>query len=180
MSSRPKQSDLKTFKRLIGYISRYWELKAILGLILFTTASTAISPAIVGNIIDIIRAVAEGNPIKPGVGVGRLAYQLLSPFATTLSSIRGMDPGRATLFVFSLTLVVLALLEGEGHAVGFEDSRGVEVDDRNPYVPHEQKNGDNRLRQEDPQRGFHDGLNAGSEHHDAQNHQTDIEYRGLY
>jgi ATP-binding cassette subfamily B protein len=112
MSSRPKQSDLKTFTRLIGYISRYWELKAILILILFTTASTAISPAIVGNIIDIIRAVAEGSPIEPGVGVGGLAYQLLSPFANTLSSTRGMDQGRATLFVFSFTLVVLALLEG--------------------------------------------------------------------
>jgi ABC-type multidrug transport system fused ATPase/permease subunit len=112
MSSRPKQSDIKTFTRLIGYISKYWELKAILILILFTTASTAISPAIVGNIIDIIRAVAEGSPIEPGVGVGGLAYQLLSPFAETLSSTRGMDTGRATLFVFSFTLVILALLEG--------------------------------------------------------------------
>ena len=112
MSSSPKKSDLKTFTRLIGYISKYWELKAILILILFTTASTAISPAIVGNIIDIIRAVAEGSPIEPGVGVGGLAYQLLSPLAETLSSTRGMDMGRATLFVFSFTLVILALLEG--------------------------------------------------------------------
>jgi len=112
MSSSPKKSDLKTFTRLIGYISKYWELKAILILILFTTASTAISPAIVGNIIDIIRAVAEGSPIEPGVGVGGLAYQLLSPLAETLSSTRGMDTGRATLFVFSFTLVILALLEG--------------------------------------------------------------------
>ena len=112
MSSSPKQSNVKTFTRLIGYISRYWELKAILVLILFTTASSAISPATVGNIIDVIRAVAEGDSIEPGVGVGRLAYQLLSPFATTLSVARGMDLGRATLFVFSFTLIVLALLEG--------------------------------------------------------------------
>ncbi len=112
MSSSSKKSDLKTFTRLIGYISKYWELKAILILILFTTASTAISPAIVGNIIDIIRAVAEGSPIEPGVGVGGMAYQFLSPFAETLSSIRGMAPGRAILFVFSFTLVILALLEG--------------------------------------------------------------------
>jgi len=112
MSSRPKQSNLKTFKRLIGYISRYWELKAILILILFTTASTAISPAIVGNIIDLIKAVAEGNPVVPGEGVGKLAYQLFVPFAERLSAAREMSVGRASLFVFSFALIVLALLEG--------------------------------------------------------------------
>ncbi len=112
MSSRPKQSNLKTFTRLIGYISRYWELKAILILILFTTASTAISPAIVGNIIDLIKAVAEGNPVVPGEGVGKLAYQLFVPFAERLSAAREMSIGRASLFVFSFALIVLALLEG--------------------------------------------------------------------
>ena len=112
MSSRPKQSNLKTFTRLIGYISRYWEVKAILILILFTTASTAISPAIVGNIIDLIKAVAEGNPVVPGEGVGKLAYQLFVPFAERLSAAREMSVGRASLFVFSFALIVLALLEG--------------------------------------------------------------------
>jgi len=112
MSSRPKQSNIKTFTRLIGYISKYWELKAILVLILFTTAITAISPAIVGNIIDMIRAVAEGAPIVPGEGVGRLAYQMLIPFADWLSAVRSMNPGKASLFIFSFALIVLALLEG--------------------------------------------------------------------
>ena len=112
MSSRPKLSNLKTFTRLFGYISRYWELKAILILILFTTASTAISPAIVGNIIDLIKAVAEGNPVAPGEGVGKLAYQLFVPFAEWLSAAREMSAGRASLFVFSFALIVLALLEG--------------------------------------------------------------------
>jgi ATP-binding cassette subfamily B protein len=112
MSSRPKQSNLKTFTRLIGYISRYWELKAILILILFTTASTVISPAIVGNIIDLIKAVAEGSTIVPGEGVGELAYQLFVPFAEWLSTVREMSMGRASLFVFSFALIVLALLEG--------------------------------------------------------------------
>jgi len=112
MSSRPKQSNIKTFTRLIGYISKYWELKAILILILFTTASTAISPAIVGNIIDMIRAVAEGNPIEASEGVGEIAYQMLIPFAVWLSLVREMDPGKATLFVFSFALIVLSILEG--------------------------------------------------------------------
>ncbi len=112
MSSRPKKGNIKTFTRLIGYISRYWELKAILILILFTTASTAISPAIVGNIIDLIKAVAEGNPIVPGEGVGKLAYQIFVPFAEWLSAVREMSTGRATLFIFSFALIVLALLEG--------------------------------------------------------------------
>ena len=112
MSSRPKQSNVKTFTRLIGYVSKYWELKAILILILFTTASTTISPAIVGNIIDLIKAVAEGTPVVPGEGVGKLAYQLLIPFADWLSAAREMNAGRASLFVFSFALIVLSLLEG--------------------------------------------------------------------
>jgi len=112
MSSRPKQSNVKTFTRLIGYVSKYWELKAILILILFTTASTTISPAIVGNIIDLIKAVAEGTPIVPGEGVGKFAYQLLIPFADWLTAAREMNAGRASLFVFSFALIVLSLLEG--------------------------------------------------------------------
>ena len=112
MSSRPRQSNVKTFTRLLGYISRYWELKAILILILFTTASTAISPAIVGNIIDLIKAVSEGTPVVPGEGVGKLAYQLLVPFSEWLSAAKEMSTGRATLFVFSFALIVLSLLEG--------------------------------------------------------------------
>ncbi|MBT3285319.1 ABC transporter ATP-binding protein, partial [Candidatus Bathyarchaeota archaeon] len=81
-------------------------------LILFTTASTAISPAIVGNIIDMIRAVAEGNTIEASEGVGEIAYQMLIPFADWLSLVREMDPGKATLFVFSFALIVLSILEG--------------------------------------------------------------------
>jgi len=97
---------------LIGYVSKYWELKDILILILFTTASTSISPAIVGNIIDLIKAVAEGTPIVPGEGVGKFAYQLLIPFADWLTAAREMNAGRASLFVFSFALIVLSLLEG--------------------------------------------------------------------
>lgn len=110
--SKKGKTSLKTFKRLFGYITQYWELKVILILIIFTTTSTTLSPAIIGNIIDMIRAVAENNPIEPGEGVSGIAYMLFAPIAKWVAATRGMPDDRAFLLIFSLALVIIAIAEG--------------------------------------------------------------------
>jgi ABC-type multidrug transport system fused ATPase/permease subunit len=110
--SKKGKTSLKTFKRLFGYVTQYWELKAILVLIIFTTTSTTLSPAIIGNIIDMIRAVAENNSIEPGEGVAGLAYMLFAPIATWAAATQGMADDRAFLLIFSLALVIIAIVEG--------------------------------------------------------------------
>ena len=110
--SKKGKTSLKTFKRLFGYITRYWELKVILVLIIFTTTSTTLAPAIIGNIIDMIRAVAENNPIEAGEGVAGIAYRLFVPIAEWVAASQGMVDNRAFLLVFSLALVIIAVIEG--------------------------------------------------------------------
>ena len=110
--SKKGKTSLKTFRRLFGYITRYWELKVILVLILFTTTSTTLSPAIIGNIIDMIRAVAENNPIEAGEGVAGISYRLFAPIAEWIASSQGMADNRAFLLIFSLALVIIAIIEG--------------------------------------------------------------------
>lgn len=110
--SKKGKTSLATFKRLIGYISKFWELKVILVLIIFTTTSTTLSPAIVGSIIDLIKAVAEGQPVVAGEGVAGIVYNLFTPISEWVSTSQGMAPNRALLLVFSLALILIALAEG--------------------------------------------------------------------
>ena len=110
--SKKGKTSLKTFKRLFGYITPYWELKVILVLIIFTTTSTTLAPAIIGNIIDMIRAVAENNPIQAGEGVASIAYNLFAPIAKWVETAQGMTANRAFLLIFSLALVIIAIIEG--------------------------------------------------------------------
>ena len=110
--SKKGKTSLKTFKRLFGYITPYWELKVILVLIIFTTTSTTLAPAIIGNIIDMIRAVAENTPIQAGEGVASIAYNLFAPIAKWVETAQGMTANRAFLLIFSLALVIIAIIEG--------------------------------------------------------------------
>jgi len=66
--------DWKVIRRIFGYISHFWELKAVMVMVVIVTIMEVLSPAIIGGIIDIVREVAEGNPIQPGAGVEGLAY----------------------------------------------------------------------------------------------------------
>jgi ABC-type multidrug transport system fused ATPase/permease subunit len=110
--SKTGKTSLKTFKRLFGYITPYWELKVILVLIIFTTTSTTLAPAIIGNIIDMIRAVAEAKPIQAGEGVASIAYNIFAPIAKWVETAQGMTENRAFLLIFSLALVIIAIIEG--------------------------------------------------------------------
>ncbi len=110
--SKKGRTSLKTFNRLFGYITKYWELKVILVLIIFTTTSTTLAPAIIGNIIDMIRAVAEGNPIEAGEGVAGISYRLFVPIAEWIAASQSMAANRAFLLIFSLALVIIAIIEG--------------------------------------------------------------------
>ncbi len=110
---RPTQRlDWKTIGRVFGYVSHFWELKVVMVLIVFTTIIDVLTPAIIGSIIDIVREVAEGNPIQPGTGIEGLAYGILSPIAGWVTTISGYELNTATLLVFSLSLIAISVLTG--------------------------------------------------------------------
>jgi ABC-type multidrug transport system fused ATPase/permease subunit len=115
--SRRRELDIRevewsTFRRLLGYILPYWEMKAVVLLSVVTTVISVLSPAIIGDIVDMVRVVAEGTGIKAGTGIERYAHALLFPVANWLADAMAMQPGYASLMVFSFSLIVIAALDG--------------------------------------------------------------------
>ena len=98
--------------RVLRYITRFWQLKAILILVVFTTILDIVTPAIIGSIIDIVEAVAKGETFTAGKGMGQLVYWILNPLATWVSNAFNVELHIAILGVFSLSLVVVASTTG--------------------------------------------------------------------
>jgi ABC-type multidrug transport system fused ATPase/permease subunit len=112
MSNKPKKGYLTTFGRLFGYITPYWELKVIFFVIIITTVLGVLSPAIIGSIIDNVGYVAAGEPIPEATGIEGLTNRLLLPIAEMVQVSNGMGYDRAVLLVLSVSLIVIAVLEG--------------------------------------------------------------------
>ena len=107
-----KKIDWGIMRRLLGYISHYWQVKVILALIVVTTTVSVSSPAIIGGIVDMVRNMAEGTELELGRGVVTMVFNLLKPASDWFAAVSGFTPVKATLFVLSITLVVIALLDG--------------------------------------------------------------------
>jgi ATP-binding cassette subfamily B protein len=102
----------ETLKRLYSYISGFWRLRIVVVLIVVTTILDILSPAIIGSIIDMVKAIASGETAVPGSGIEGLAYSILTPIASWYNAISGTDPVRGTLLIFSLSLVAIAVITG--------------------------------------------------------------------
>ncbi len=108
METQSRKVHWSIFKRLFGYILSYWELKVILILIFITTILSVMTPAIIGDIVDIVSNIAEGNQIKVNQGIEKIAYLILLPLGSWISLTFGMNPNYGILLVFSFSLVIIA------------------------------------------------------------------------
>ncbi len=107
-----KTDSWDTFKRLFSYISPYWEVKAIVFVIIFTTFLSILSPAIIGNIVDTVGYVAAGESVPDATGIEGVANWILIPVARWMNNFSGIEYNMAVLAVFSFSLVVIGLVEG--------------------------------------------------------------------
>jgi ATP-binding cassette subfamily B protein len=106
------QFSWSIFRRMMGYILPYWELRAIMVLIVFTTVLSVLSPAIIGDIVDMVESIASGEEIRVGGGVEDLAYVVLLPISRWLAGLGAMGLDYGMLLVFSFSLIVIAALDG--------------------------------------------------------------------
>jgi len=106
------RSRSETLKRLFGYIAGFWQLKAVLVLIVLTTVLDIMSPAIIGSIIDMVKGIATGETLEPGSGIEGFVYRILTPVATWYVGVSGSDPVKGPLLIFSVSLVFIALVTG--------------------------------------------------------------------
>ncbi|MBS7620115.1 ABC transporter ATP-binding protein, partial [Candidatus Bathyarchaeota archaeon] len=111
----PKMSWRKTFrniKRLLGYITPYWQLKVTIGLIIISTLLEIISPSIIGGVIDLVSSVKSGGSVPKVEGLEAFIYNIFTPLAYSLSSIFRVDVTFALLGVLSVAIVSVASLIG--------------------------------------------------------------------
>ncbi len=106
------RSRSETLKRLLGYIAGFWQLKAVLVLIVLTTVLDIMSPAIIGSIIDMVKGIATGETLEPGSGIEGFVYRILTPVASWYIAATGSDPVKGPLLIFSVSLVFIALVTG--------------------------------------------------------------------
>jgi ATP-binding cassette subfamily B protein len=106
------RSSNETLRRLYRYIAGFWQIKVVMVLIVLTTVLDILSPAIIGFIIDMVKAIATGETVVPGSGIEGLAYNILTPMASWYNSVSGSDPLKGNLLVFSISLIFIAIVTG--------------------------------------------------------------------
>lgn len=112
---KPKTPWLKavrSIKRLLGYITPYWQLKVTIGLIILSTMLETISPSIIGGIIDLVSSVTSSGIIPRGEGLEAFIYDVFTPIAYTVSAAFRVDIAFALLGVLSIAIVLVASLIG--------------------------------------------------------------------
>lgn len=110
--SKGRKSGRKNFWRALRYITQYWQLKAVLALVVVNTIFATLSPSIIGSIIDVVKSVATGTPFTPTKGMGVILYQILDPISTWLLQNYNIPPNTVTLGVLTFSLLFVAGMTG--------------------------------------------------------------------
>jgi ABC-type multidrug transport system fused ATPase/permease subunit len=112
MGSQPQKIRWATFRRLFHYIINYWELKVILILVVLTSMLSVLTPAIIGDIIDMVKDIAQGTQPKLGQGIEKLTFNILLPIGKWMSDNFGINSDYGTLLILSFSLVMIAAMTG--------------------------------------------------------------------
>ena len=106
------QTGWQNMRRVLKYITGFWQLKVVLVLLIFNTILSMFSPAIIGSIIDIVKSAAAGEEIVPGPGMAGWVFAILIPVAGWVETTFNMVPEVAILGVFAFSMVVITILTG--------------------------------------------------------------------
>ena len=110
--SRSWRQTLRIVRRLLGYITPYWQLKVTVMLIIVATLMTVVTPSLIGSIIDMVSSVAKSGKLPTGEGFEALIYRFFTPMAEWASSVFRVDSNFALLGVMTVSLVIVASLVG--------------------------------------------------------------------
>ena len=110
--SKQQRNTLGTVRRMLNYITIYWQMKVTVALIILATILDVLTPTLIGDIIDLVGSIATTGKIPAIVGLSGLIYQIFIPIATLVSGAFQVVFNFAVLGVFSISLVVIASLTG--------------------------------------------------------------------
>jgi len=99
-------------RRVLRYITGFWQLKVILLLLTVNTILGMFTPAIIGSIIDIVRAAAAGDPIVAGPGTAGWVFAILMPFVGWAEITFNLTTNAAVLGVFAFSMIIITAITG--------------------------------------------------------------------
>ncbi len=108
-SDKEKPADgkqLGNFRRLMGYITGFWQFKAVIALILLSTFLDVQMPMMIGDVIDLISNISAGKAFAEWDG--GLMGVLLLPISRWIAATYSYDPNYSALGTFIITIIALA------------------------------------------------------------------------
>lgn len=98
--------QIGNFSRMMGYITSYWQFRAVMILIVLSTFLDVLTPSIIGSVIDLIGNIVTGESLT--LWGGGVAGLILKPIANWVSVVFGFNASYSMLGVFILSLVLVA------------------------------------------------------------------------
>jgi ATP-binding cassette subfamily B protein len=91
---------------MMGYVISFWQLKAVVALILVSTFLDVQMPMMIGDIIDLISNISKGGGLSDWDG--GLMGILLLPASQWVAASLGYDPSYTTLATYIVSLILVA------------------------------------------------------------------------
>ncbi|HIH88693.1 TPA: ABC transporter ATP-binding protein [Candidatus Bathyarchaeota archaeon] len=98
--------QLSNFRRMMGYVTGFWQFRAVIALILFSTFLDVQMPMMIGDVIDLISNISAGKALAEWDG--GLMGVLLLPISQWIAVTYGYDPNYSALGTFIITIVAIA------------------------------------------------------------------------
>lgn len=107
-----RKGGLKKLPRVLGYLVRYWQFKVALLLVISATILEVFTPALIGGIIDTVKAVVAGGDPGGITGFGGMINRALTPAFEWVSEKLGLSLNISMLIFLSLALIMISALVG--------------------------------------------------------------------
>lgn len=111
-ASKAGGKGLGNLPRVLGYLVGYWQFKAALLLIVSAALLEIFTPALIGGIIDTVKAVMAGEDPERITGLGGLINRALTPVFEWTSRHLSLNLNMSMLIVLSLSLILISALIG--------------------------------------------------------------------
>jgi ATP-binding cassette subfamily B multidrug efflux pump len=105
-TNKENGKQIGNFRRMMKYVITFWQFKAVIALILFSTLLDVQMPMMIGEIIDLIGNISADKGLV--TWSGGLIGTILLPISQWISTTFNIDPSYSALGTFVITLILIS------------------------------------------------------------------------
>jgi ABC-type multidrug transport system fused ATPase/permease subunit len=98
--------QVDNFRRMMEYITGFWQFKAVIALILLSTFLDVQMPMMIGDVIDLISNISAGKALADWES--GIMGALLLPVSQWIAANYGYDPNYSALGTFIISIILIA------------------------------------------------------------------------